>query len=79
MLLDNRTCLTFTGSRRASLLACAACVLAQPALAEAPSEPVIFLDHAWSQEDRAWYYQFSQQKLVPLTFAFEPCLEERDD
>ena len=29
-----------------------------------PAEPVIYLDQAWSQEDREWYYQFSQGSTV---------------
>lgn len=32
---------------------------AQPA-----REPVIYLDQAWSQQDREWYYQFSQGSTV---------------
>ena len=35
-----------------------------PAFAQAPREPVIFLDQAWSQGDREWYYQFSQGSSV---------------
>ena len=31
-----------------------------PAAAESASEPVIYLNQAWSQEDREWYYHFSQ-------------------
>ena len=31
---------------------------------QAPAEPVIYLDQAWSQEDREWYYQFSQGSTV---------------
>ena len=30
----------------------------------APAEPVIYLNQAWSQEDREWYYQFSQGSTV---------------
>ena len=36
-------------------------VSAQQARApQTPSEPVIYLDQAWSKEDRDWYYHFSQ-------------------
>ena len=46
----------------ASLLALSAVV---PASAQqAPAEPVIFLDQAWSQEDREWYYNFSQGSAI---------------
>ena len=31
---------------------------------QAPAEPVIYLNQAWSQEDREWYYQFSQGSTV---------------
>ena len=37
---------------------------ATPASAQAPRDPVIFLDQAWSQGDREWYYQFSQGSSV---------------
>ena len=30
----------------------------------APAEPVIYLNQAWSQDDREWYYQFSQGSTV---------------
>ena len=36
----------------------------QPALAQAVLEPVVFLNQAWSQEDRDWFYQFSQGSAV---------------
>jgi hypothetical protein len=44
-------------------------VLAAPASAQqappaAASQPVIYLNQAWSQEDREWYYQFSQGSAV---------------
>jgi hypothetical protein len=45
-----------------SLLALSAVV---PASAQqAPAQPVIFLDQAWSQEDREWYYNFSQGSAI---------------
>src|SRR5262245_28246547 len=31
-----------------------------PAAAQSPREPVIYLNQAWSQGDREWYYNFSQ-------------------
>src|SRR6516164_4368662 len=31
-----------------------------PANAQATREPVIYLNQAWSQEDREWYYNFAQ-------------------
>ncbi len=48
----------------------AAASIASPAAAIAQSQParteqsVIFLDQAWSQEDREWYYNFSQGSAV---------------
>ncbi len=64
MKLRNR-CLTSAAWTSAFLLACAIYVLpAQPAFAQASREPVIFLDQAWSQEDRDWFYQFSQGSTV---------------
>jgi hypothetical protein len=45
-----------------SLLALCAAV---PASAQqAPAQPVIFLNQAWSQEDQEWYNQFSQGSAV---------------
>jgi hypothetical protein len=32
----------------------------QAGAAQASSEPVIYLNQGWSQEDREWYYHFSQ-------------------
>jgi hypothetical protein len=29
-----------------------------------PADPVIYLNQAWSQEDREWYYQFSQGSSI---------------
>ena len=37
---------------------------AQQAPASAAAQPVIHLNQAWSQEDREWYYQFSQGSTV---------------
>jgi hypothetical protein len=35
-----------------------------PAAAQSPSESVIYLNQAWSQDDREWYYHFSQGSAV---------------
>ena len=42
----------------------AAPAIAQQASPSAASQPVIYLDQAWSQEDREWYYHFSQGSAV---------------
>jgi hypothetical protein len=62
----NRTTLAFL-SGAASLLAHSAAmpVSAQQAGApQASSEPVIYLSQGWSQDDREWYYHFSQGSAV---------------
>ena len=65
MKVGNRTCLTSAVWTCAVLLACATYVLApQPAFAQTPGEPVIYLDQGWSQAERQWYYQFSQGSAV---------------
>lgn len=38
--------------------------LAEPAAAQSPSGPTIYLNQAWSQDDREWYYHFSQGSAV---------------
>jgi hypothetical protein len=46
------------------------CVLAQrpsPAAAQT-SDDVIYLNQAWSQDDREWYYHFSQGSASPLSY-----------
>lgn len=58
----NRTALAIL-SIAASLLAVSAAVTVSAQYArtpQAPSEPVVYLDQGWSQEDREWYYHFSQ-------------------
>jgi hypothetical protein len=35
-----------------------------PAVAQTPRDPVIYLNQAWSQEDREWYYNFSQGSVI---------------
>ena len=42
----------------------AAPAIAQQAPPSAAGQPVIYLNQAWSQEDREWYYQFSQGSAV---------------
>jgi hypothetical protein len=36
----------------------------EPAVGQPSGQPVIYLDQAWSQADREWYYQFSQGSTV---------------
>src|SRR5689334_11992179 len=36
----------------------------EPAAAQSPGDPVVYLNQAWSQEDRDWYYHFSQGSTV---------------
>jgi len=43
-----------------TFLTCAPSLLASPAAAQTTSGGVTYLDQAWSQEDREWYYNFSQ-------------------
>jgi hypothetical protein len=50
-------------SGAASLLALSVAVpvsAQQAGATQASSEPVIYLNQGWSQDDRDWYYQFSQ-------------------
>jgi hypothetical protein len=50
---------------RSILFACAASfVLSMPAKAQSPDNSVIYLNQAWSQDDRQWYYNFSQGSAV---------------
>ena len=54
-----------TATMLSLLYGCAIALLTPTlAFAQAPREPVIFLDQAWSQGDREWYYQFSQGSSV---------------
>jgi hypothetical protein len=62
----NRTTLAFLSSA-AMLLAHSASVPVSAQQAGAPQqsgEPVIYLNQGWSQEDREWYYHFSQGSAV---------------
>src|SRR5215471_568390 len=45
-------------------LSCALGFLPASAVAQAPREPVIYLNQAWSQADREWYWHFSQGSAV---------------
>src|SRR5262245_12691432 len=36
----------------------------QPSASQTAGEPVIYLNQAWSQDDREWYYNFSQGSAV---------------
>ena len=47
-----------------SLLGAANVFLATPAMAQSTSDNVIYLNQAWSQDDREWYYHFSQGSAV---------------
>jgi mono/diheme cytochrome c family protein len=38
--------------------------MTEPVNAQAAREPVIYLNQAWSQDDREWYYNFSQGATV---------------
>lgn len=76
----NRTTLALL-SGAASLLAHSAAlpVSAQQAGAQqASSEPVIYLNQGWSQDDRDWYYHFSQGSAV-LSYDIYLNLEAADN
>jgi hypothetical protein len=47
-----------------SLLCVASFFLPAPAIAQSTSDNVIYLNQAWSQDDREWYYHFSQGSAV---------------
>jgi len=59
-------CLRLVASLLSSILfACASgFILPARAVAQTASEPVIHLNQAWSQDDRDWYYHFSQGSTV---------------
>jgi hypothetical protein len=62
----SKTTLAFllgTGSSLA-MFAAAPVSAQQAGAAQASSEPVIYLNQAWSQDDREWYYHFSQGSTV---------------
>jgi hypothetical protein len=47
-----------------SLLSAASFVFPAPAIAQSTSNNVVHLNQAWSQDDREWYYHFSQGSAV---------------
>jgi hypothetical protein len=49
---------------RAVALCCALVFLSGPAAAQSAGPPVIYLNQAWSQQDREWYYHFDQGSPV---------------
>jgi hypothetical protein len=63
---SNRDPAVFVSLASAILLSCAGSVLLPaPTAAQTPSDQsVIYLNQAWSQDDRDWYYHFSQGSAV---------------
>ena len=59
-----RTRQQFKGAASALAVTCAALGGSLPAAAQAPSDGVTYLNQAWSQDDREWYYSFSQGSAV---------------
>jgi hypothetical protein len=57
-----RTTLAFLSGEAALLALSAAVAMSaqQAGTPQASSDPVIYLNQAWSQDDREWYYHFSQ-------------------
>src|ERR1700730_15423217 len=53
-----------TASISAFALVCTAACGSSPAAAQSPSTGIIYLNQAWSQDDREWYYHFSQGSAV---------------
>jgi hypothetical protein len=47
-----------------SLFCAASFLLPAPAMAQSTTDGVIHLNQAWSQDDREWYYHFSQGSVV---------------
>ena len=65
MSRNNRVPLTFGWLALSIFFACASSLfLPTPAAAQSASDPVIYLDQAWSQADREMYYQISQGSAV---------------
>jgi mono/diheme cytochrome c family protein len=54
----------FTGAVSAFALACAAACASSPAAAQSANDGITYLNQAWSQDDREWYYHFSQGSAV---------------
>jgi cytochrome c553 len=61
----------------AAVLCCALGFLSAPVAAQSAREPVIYLNQAWSQDDREWYYNFSQGSSV-LSYDIFLHLEQAD-
>jgi len=63
---SNRDPAVFISVASAILLSCAGSILLPaPTAAQTPSDQsVIYLNQAWSQDDRDWYYHFSQGSVV---------------
>src|SRR5262249_5466446 len=59
-----RTRKQFTVAVSALALTCAAASGSPPAVAQSKSDGVTYLNQAWSQDDREWYYNFSQGSAV---------------
>ena len=50
--------------RKLSLASLLVSVVGPASAQQAPAQSVIFLNQAWSQEDREWYYNFSQGSAI---------------
>jgi hypothetical protein len=62
---SNRDPAVFFLLASAILSSCACVLLPAPTAAQTPSDQsVIYLNQAWSQDDRDWYYHFSQGSVV---------------
>src|SRR5215469_830278 len=58
--------LTFASLATLSVLSAGAAsfVVSKPAVSQASDTSVVYLNQAWSQDDREWYYHFSQGSAV---------------
>jgi hypothetical protein len=75
---SNRDPAVFVSLASAILLSCACVLLPTPTAAQTPSDQsVIYLNQAWSQGDRDWYYHFSQGSAV-LSYDISLNLEVAD-
>ncbi len=54
----------FTGAVSALALTCATACVSSPATAQSANDGITYLNQAWSQNDREWYYHFSQGSAV---------------
>lgn len=56
---------TFVRTTIAAVIGCTIGILrCAPVVAQPANEPVVYLNQAWSQDDRDWYYHFSQGSAV---------------